>query len=101
MAELRDTGPRPNGPSLLQAIRELLYGMSGHEFARHAMASRAALETLFMLVVIGDMIGVPVLPPYYSLRVLPFVVPGIARWKRRVLRERHFTEDHEFDLHGV
>ncbi len=85
----------------LQALRELLYGMTGHEFARHAMATRASMETLFMVTVLGDIIGLPVMPPYYSLRVLPFVVPSIATWKRRVLRERHFTEEHDFDLHGV
>jgi hypothetical protein len=32
---------------------------------------------------------------------LPFVVPNIALWKRRVLREREFSDDHEFDLHGL
>lgn len=31
---------------------------------------------------------IPVLPPYYSLRVLPFAVPNIDAWKRRVFRER-------------
>jgi hypothetical protein len=75
--------------------------MTGHEFARHALATRASLETVFMVIVLGDMIGMPIMPPYYSLRVLPFVVPEIATWKRRVLRERHFTEEHDFDLHGV
>ncbi|MDE1945562.1 MAG: hypothetical protein KGN00_05520 [Chloroflexota bacterium] len=96
----RDLG-RTARPGRLRALREFLYGMTGHEFAQQAMHTRASLETLFMLVVVGDMIGVPVLPPYYSLRVLPFVVPEIATWKRRVLREKHFTEDHDFDLHGV
>jgi hypothetical protein len=32
---------------------------------------------------------------------LPFVVPNIAAWKRRVSREREFSDEHEFDLHGV
>jgi hypothetical protein len=91
----------PPARGFLQVIRELLYGMAGHEFARHAMLTRASLETLFMVTVLGDMIGLPVMPPYYSLRLLPFVVPEIATWKRRVLRERHFTEEHDFDLHGV
>ena len=62
---------------------------------------RAALENLFMVVVVGDMIGLPVLPPYYSLRLLPFVTPEITTWKRRVLREREFTDEHELHLHGV
>lgn len=82
-------------------IRDFLYGLSGYEFARHALETRASLETIFMVSTVGDMIGVPVLPPYYSLRLLPFIVPEIATWRRRVLREREFTEEHDFDLHGV
>lgn len=86
---------------VLDALREFMYGMTGHEFAREAMAMRASLETIFMVTVVGDMIGLPVMPPFYSLRVLPFVVPQISTWRRRVLRERHFTEEHDYDLHGV
>jgi hypothetical protein len=83
------------------ALREFAYGMTGFEFARHAMETRAALENIFVLSVAGDMIGVPVIPPYYSLRLLPYIVPDIATWKRRVLREREFTDEHEHHLHGV
>jgi hypothetical protein len=88
-------------PSLWQAIREFLYGMMGMEFASHAMEMRASLESVFMLGTVGDMIGVPVLPPYYSLRLLPYVVPHIATWKRRVLREREFTDEHDYHLDGL
>ena len=73
-------------------LRQFLYGMTGHEFARHAMATRASLETLFMVTTLGDMIGLPVMPPYYSLRLLPYAVPQIATWKRRMLRERDITD---------
>jgi hypothetical protein len=75
--------------------------MSGYEFSRHAVEMRASLQTLFMVATVGDMVGVPIMPPYYSLRLLPYVVPEIATWKRRVLREKEFTEEHEFDLHGI
>ena len=88
-------------PSRWQAIREFLYGMIGMEFASHAMEMRASLESVFMLGTVGDMIGVPVLPPYYSLRLLPYVVPHIATWKRRVLREREFTDEHDYHLDGL
>jgi hypothetical protein len=92
-------GPRRS--TLVEGLREFLYGMTGHEFARHAMATRAGMETLFMATCVGDMLGVPIIPPYYSLRILPYVVPQIATWKRRVLRERDFTEEHDYELHGV
>ena len=84
-----------------QAIREFLYGMFGMEIAGHALEMRASLESIFMLGTVGDMIGVPILPPYYSLRLLPYVLPQIATWKRRVLREREFTDEHEYHLDGL
>ena len=87
--------------SFLKTVREFLYGMVGYEFEEHALEMRGALETLFMSITFGDMLGLPIIPPYYSLRMLPFVVPSIAGWKRRVSRERSFGEDHDFDLHGV
>jgi hypothetical protein len=78
-----------------------MFGMVGMEMASHAMEMRASLESLFMLATLGDMIGVPVIPPYYSLRLLPYVVPNIATWKRRVLRPREFTDEHDYHLDGL
>ena len=83
---------------LASAIREFLYGMTGYEFAQHARHLRAERETLLLMLTFGDMIGLPILPPYYSLRLLPYVVPELERWKRRVLRERHSLDNEEFDL---
>ena len=84
-----------------RALRDFLYGMLGYELAQHALEMRASVEALFMLAVFGDMLGVPVLPPYYNLRLLPFAVPQIATWKRRTLREREFTDEHDYHLHGL
>ncbi len=88
-------------PSRWQAVREFLYGLFGMEIAQHALEMRASLESLFMLGTVGDMIGVPILPPYYSLRLLPYIVPNIATWKRRVLREREFSDEHDYHLDGL
>jgi hypothetical protein len=99
--------PNPDGANasphggFLNAIREFLYGLGAFEFERHAVEMRASLETLFMTITLGDIIGLPIIPPYYSLRLLPYVVPNIASWKRRVLREREFADREEFDLHGI
>jgi hypothetical protein len=90
----------PRG-GLRSALREFLYGMTGHEFARHALETRSSLETVFMVSLVGDMVGLPIMPPYYSLRLLPFVVPSVVTWKRRVLREHDFSTGPEYDLHGV
>jgi len=75
-----------------QAIKEFVYGVAAHDSARFAMKTRASMEHLFILITMGDMLGVPILPPYYSLRLLPYVVPQISTWKRRMLREKDFTD---------
>lgn len=85
----------------LGAVRQFVYGLTGYEFARHALELRHELEAVFMVVTMGDLVGVPVLPPYYSLRLLPYVVPEIATWKRHLARRKEFWEKDEYDLHGL
>ncbi len=71
---------------------EFIYGMAGHDMTRFALKTRGSMEHLFILITMGDLLGVPILPPYYSLRLLPYVVPQISTWKRRMLRERDLTD---------
>jgi hypothetical protein len=73
-------------------VKDIVYGMASHEMTRHAVRTRASMEHLFILITMGDLLGIPILPPYYSLRLLPYVTPQIAGWKRRMLRERDVTD---------
>ncbi len=84
----------PDNPlkRLFSTARDVMYGMASHDMSRYALRTRASMEHLFILITMGDLLGVPVLPPYYSLRLLPYVVPQISTWKRRMLRERDITD---------
>jgi hypothetical protein len=75
-----------------ESAKSVLYGMAGHDMARFALKTRGSMEHLFILITMGDLLGIPILPPYYSLRLLPYVVPQISTWKRRMLRERDLTD---------
>ncbi len=66
--------------------------MAAHDTTRLAMKSRASMEHLFILITLGDLLGVPILPPYYSLRLVPYSVPHIRNWKRRMLRPKDFLD---------
>ena len=83
-------------PSVIERINrtlaEILYGLALHDQVRTLARQRGSLEHLFVLISFGDLLGVPVLPPYYSLRLLPFVVPLINNWRRRMLRERDMLD---------
>ncbi len=78
--------------NLLGTAKQVMYGMASHDMSRHALRTRASMEHLFILITMGDLLGVPILPPYYSLRLMPYVVPQISTWKRRMLRERDITD---------
>jgi hypothetical protein len=87
---MAEEGKKKGG--VFQAVKEFVYGVAAHDSARFAVKSRASMEHLFILITMGDMLGVPILPPYYSLRLLPYVVPQISTWKRRMLREKDLTD---------
>jgi hypothetical protein len=84
--------------NLGKAARNLAYGMIAHEVVLYTTRMRANMVRLFMLITVGDLIGLPILPPYYSLRLLPYLVPNISTWKRQLLRERDFTDAEGLDL---
>ena len=77
---------------MAQSAIDFIYGMAGHDMTRFALKTRGSMEHLFILITMGDLLGIPILPPYYSLRLLPYVVPQIATWKRRMLREKDVSD---------
>ncbi len=74
------------------AASEFLYGMTTYDWVRDMRRERGEVEKLFILVTFGGIVGLPILPPYYTLRLLPYVVPVVNRWKRSLLRERDLTD---------
>lgn len=75
-----------------KAFLDMLYGATVYEMVRDLNKEKGHLEHLFVLIVFGDFLGVPILPPYYTLRLLPYVVPRIANWRMSMLRERDITD---------
>ncbi len=93
MAESNDDAtPKRRRRKVSEAAKGVLYGMAAHGHVTAALRTRMYLEHLFMFITLGDMLGVPVIPPYYSLKILPYAVPNIKSWKQRVFRERDFTD---------
>ncbi len=76
----------------MRALGDMLYGATVYEMVRDLRKERGQLEHLFILVVFGDLLGVPILPPYYTLRLLPYVVPNIAGWRYSMSREKDLTD---------
>jgi hypothetical protein len=94
----------PNNAAVNQrwrAVKDFMYGLTGQQFVHHALEMKHEAEVLFLLATLGDLAGLPIMPPIHSLRLLPYLVPEIAIWKRQLARRKEFWEKEEFDLHGV
>lgn len=78
-------------------LGQVLYGMTFYDIVRDLKKERGHLERMFVLFVFSDIFGIPILSPYYSLRLLPYAVPRIMTWKMSLFRERDLTDlcDHE------
>lgn len=76
----------------LAGLREFLHGMWLYDSESVVIREKAVLERLLFLTMFGNMMGVPVLNQYYSLRLLPYMWPAMAGWKRALLREKDWTD---------
>jgi hypothetical protein len=77
---------------LKKFLRDFFFGIAYLEIEQTVRHEKLARLNLILLLSFGDFLGVPVFPPYYSLRLLPYLVPAMDSWKKRMLRERDLTE---------
>jgi hypothetical protein len=92
MKDMNQSTWRSRLGSAYRTFFDMLYGATVYEMVRDLHKERANLEHLFVLVVFGDILGIPILPPYYTLRLLPHVFPQFGGWQRRMLREKDITD---------
>ena len=77
---------------LARTLGQMIYGATVYDWIREIQKERGMVERLFVLAVFGDFLGVPILPPYYALRLLPYVVPAIEGWRISMMRERDLVD---------
>lgn len=77
---------------IIRVLSEVFYGMTVYDWVRELDKARNEQDRLFTLMVFGDLLGIPLLSPFYTLRLLPFMVPALDSWRRSMLRERDFTD---------
>ncbi|HUH65811.1 MAG TPA: hypothetical protein VLZ07_05205 [Syntrophales bacterium] len=75
-----------------KTMNELFYGFTAYELEVELKKQKGDLNNLLMVMLFGELLGLPMFPPYYSLRLLPFVVPNIGVWKRNIQREKDLTD---------
>ena len=83
---------RPFLKGVVRTAAEMLYGATIWEMVRDVHKERGQRERLFILLVFGDLLGIPVLPSYYSLRLLPYIARSLELWRESLSRPRDLTD---------
>jgi hypothetical protein len=78
--------------SLGKFLKDFFAGIAYLEIEQTVRQEKNSRQSLLLLLTFGDLLGIPIFSPYYSLRLLPYVFPSIDSWKKRMLRERDLTE---------
>jgi hypothetical protein len=73
-------------------FKDFFVGIAYFEIEQTVRQEKGSRQNLFLLLTFGDLLGVPVFSPYYSLRMLPHIYPALDSWKKGMLRERDLTE---------
>jgi hypothetical protein len=77
---------------IMKNLRDFFFGATAFEIQQTVRQEKLARLDLILLSSFGDLLGIPVFPPYYSLRLLPYFHPALDSWKRRMLKEKDLTE---------
>ena len=73
-------------------IQDFLTGATRFELEQSVQQEKLARSDLMILILFGDLLGVPITPSYYAWRLFPFFSLRIDHWKKRMVRKRDLTE---------
>jgi len=76
----------------LQGVKDFLYGFLLHGMVSGVYEKKTELEDVLMLLTLGETIGVPVFPGFYSLRLIPYYAARFARWKKKTLKPKDLLD---------
>jgi hypothetical protein len=73
-------------------LREVLWGLALFETYHETKAEAQRHQDAFDLLILGEMLGIPMMNTTVGLRLLPYAVGGLAQFKTRFLQEPEILE---------
>ena len=78
--------------SLGRIFREFIYGATVYDLYRETKKiARDYRESIYLLL-LGEMLGIPLLSNYYSLRILPYLIKDLEEFKKEMLKDKDLTD---------
>lgn len=54
----------------------------------YTLRKNKELEQLFALITTARLLGLPIIPPVYELKLLPYLTPSLLNWRRMTMFSR-------------
>ena len=78
--------------NLKRGLRDFFFGFLYLPHIKNLLEQYNNEDLALMTITLGDMLGIPLMPPIYKLRLLPLWYPRIKYWKKHVLMEKSALE---------
>jgi len=77
----------------MQVARQFLWGFFYFEMFHDLQKEKARYGDAVNLVILGELLGLPLMNSVITLRLLPYLLPELDSWKYRQLSEADIIEE--------
>jgi len=75
--------------SLKERFEDFLLGTAiSWVMVPYTLRKNKELEQLFALITTARLLGLPIIPPVYELKLLPYLTPSLLNWRRMTMFSR-------------
>lgn len=87
-------GPMPDGrfARLRHKLSEFLWGFFVYEFWHGLHEERSRYADALNVLIVGELLGIPLMNSTVTLKLLPYMLPDLKKWKERQLAEADVIE---------
>lgn len=77
---------------LWKNLKDFFWGLFVFDLYRETLKEKAKYEEVLNVVILGELLGIPLVNSMVTLRLLPYLFPKLKKWKYHQLREKDITE---------
>lgn len=87
-------GPAPEGrwARIRYRLNEVMWGFFIYEFWHGVHEERTRYADALNVLMIGELLGIPLMNSTITLRLLPYMLPDLKTWKERQLTDPEILE---------
>ncbi|MEM0482858.1 MAG: hypothetical protein QXM16_08270 [Nitrososphaerota archaeon] len=80
------------GGGIRQALRDFFFGALLLGLYQNVVRFKKKYDDIFFTLIMGEFLGIPLLGNYFTLRIVPYLMPEIERVRKRLLSDVDLLE---------